>query len=150
MPYEICKNKQTGFTLLELLLVVAMIGLIAMFSVSLGSGFIWRTDLSSAQSSLVASLRRAQVLARSQADDIDWGVHIENNQLTIFQGNNFPSRNVSQDEEYNLGSVVVSAPTEVIYHKFSGAPYENSYTISLASNGEISVININSEGMISY
>jgi prepilin-type N-terminal cleavage/methylation domain-containing protein len=160
-----CDNKQTGFThtpkfgvtpkgggftLLELLLVVAMMGLIATFGMNLSSSFIWRTDLSQSEYLTVTILRRAQVLAQAQANDTDWGVHISGNQLTLFGGNTFSGRDTSIDEEYGLGSVTISSPVDVIYHKFSGEPYNNSTTINLATNQENATLTINEVGVVNY
>ena len=139
-----------GFTLLELLLVVAMISVVTMFSVTLGSGFIWRTDLSQAQYLTVINLRHAQILARAQVDDSDWGVHIENNQLTVFKGNDFDTRDTESDEEYDLGSVTVGTEVDVIYHKFSGEPYDSILEIDLTTNNETASITVNSEGTVIY
>ncbi len=143
-------NTQAGFTLLELMLVVAMIGLIAMFGASLGSGFLWRTDLSQAQYSTVVHLRYAQVLAHAAQDDSDWGVHIENNRLILFKGNDFETRDEESDEENDLGSVTVSDPIDVVYHKFSGIPYLSSSEITLTTNEETAVIQVNQEGTLTY
>lgn len=143
-------DKQKGFTLLELVLVVAMIGLIATFSVTLSTGFISRTDLSRAENESVVGLRRAQVLAQMGTDDSDWGVHIEDNQLTLFKGSNFQERDSQIDEEYDLGSVVISAPVDVVYQKLSGRPYESFSEINLRVMEETATITINSEGTISY
>jgi prepilin-type N-terminal cleavage/methylation domain-containing protein len=151
MFYPAQNIKRRGFTLIELLLVVALIGLIALFSVRLGSDFIWRTDLGQAQFSTVTALRRAQSLAQAQMNDSDWGVHVENSQLFLFKGNNFENRDVESDEEYDLGSVVASAPVDVIYHKFSGQPYQNSSEIDLTIiGGNIASISVNEEGTVSY
>ncbi len=139
-----------GFTLLELVLVVALIGLVSFFSLSLGSGFLWRTDLSDGQYITVLNMRRAQLLAETAVEDSDWGVHIENNILILFKGNDFSTRDGIFDEEYNLNSVVVTDPVDLIYHKFSGQPYQNSSEVSLTSNSETVVLSIDSEGIINY
>ena len=141
---------QAGSTLLELTLVVAMVGFIAIFSSSFGTGFLWRTDLSGAQYSAVIALRHAQVLAQSAQEDSDWGVHIENNELILFKGNDFQTRDTSKDEVSDLGSVTVSSPVDVVYHKFSGRPYMSSYEINLMTNGETAVVSVNSEGIVFY
>jgi prepilin-type N-terminal cleavage/methylation domain-containing protein len=140
----------SGFTLIELLLVVAMLGLIAMFSMSLGTNFLWRTDLNSALSSTIANLRYAQLLAQTQTDDVDWGVHLEDNQLILFQGDDFMNRVIQKDEDYDLGSVTVSAPVEVIYQKFSGHPYESLSEINLTTNENAITLTVNKEGTINY
>lgn len=150
MYYKKYNKEQKGFTLLELMLVVAMIGLVAMFSVTVSSSFLWRTDLSFAQYTSVVGLRRAQVLARAQAYDSDWGVHITDNQMTIFKGNDFISRDALYDEEYDLGSVLVLVPVSVVYHKFSGKPYDNLSEINLITGQDTVAITVNSEGTINY
>ena len=160
MYYILHNNKQmstpwkqtsvSGFTLIELLLVVAMIGLIAMFSVSLGTNFLWRTDLNSALSTTVASLRYAQILAQTETDDVDWGVHLEDSRLILFQGNDFINRDIQKDEEYDLGSVTVQAPVDVVYRKFSGHPYESLNTINLTTNEDTVTLTVNEEGTINY
>lgn len=133
----------------EIMLVVAMIGIISIFSLNLSSGFLWRTDLTQATQITVNSLRQAQVLSQAQINDSGWGVHIENNLLTIFAGDDFNSRNSEFDEEYELGSVT-SATTDVIYNKGSGLPEQASTQINLLSIGEIATIDINREGNIDY
>lgn len=144
-------NKQlNGFTLIELILVVAMIGIIAFFGITFDFGFVWRTDLNQAEYLTVTSLRRAQILAQTQTDDIDWGVHFEGNQLILFQGNNFVSRNFIKDEEYDLGSVVVSASNDVVYQKFSGQPYVDLSEIQLTAKEDTIILTINEEGIINY
>ena len=144
------KKESSGFTLIELVLVVAMIGIFSAFSFSLGTGFIWRTDLSQAEIMTVFSLRRAQVLARANMNDTDWGVHLGNSALTIFSGNDFDSRDVSFDEEYDLGSVVVSSIYDISYQKLSGRPYLSSYEINLTANEETVTVSVNSEGIVNY
>jgi prepilin-type N-terminal cleavage/methylation domain-containing protein len=139
-----------GFTLIELLLVVAMFGIIVMFSISLSSNFLWRTDLDSALSTSIASLRYAQVLAQTENNGVDHGVHFEDNHLILFQGNNFINRNNQKDQEYGLGSVFVSNPVDVIYHKFSGYTYENQSEINLTTNENNVNLIINKEGVINY
>ena len=142
--------QQKGFTLLELMLVVAMIGLIAAFSITVGTGFLWRTDLSQAQYTTVVSLRYAQLLSQAGEENADWGVHIEDNELTIFNGSVFESRDVTKDEEYDLGRVTISPAMDIIYEKFSGKPYEDSSEIQLVTDQDTASITINSEGNVEY
>ena len=159
MYYIIHNNKQkiswrmtlsSGFVLIELSLVIAMIGIIAMFTLPLGTNFLWRTDLNSAVSLTIASLRHAQLLAQTETDDMDWGVHFEDNQLILFQGNNFINRDVQNDEEYDLGSVVAQDSVDVIYHKFSGHPYGGLNEINLTTNDNVIILTISEEGVINY
>ena len=142
-------KKQNGFTMIELALVVAMIGVISVSSSSLASSFLWRSDLSGGGEITVASLRRAQVLAKAQSNDTDWGVHIEDNLLTIFAGADFNSRDISFDEEYDLGSVTTGSPVDIVYSKFSGIP-SSPLNITLVAAEETIVINVNTEGAINY
>lgn len=144
------RKKQSGFTLIEVLISLALIMLIMAISVPLYQSFQIRNDLSIAINTTAHMLRRAQLL--SQAVDIDsWGVYIQNGRLTLFRGPSFASRNPDFDELVELPSIsLASGLSEIVFSKFSGKP-QTIGTISLTStNNEISTLNINEEGIISY
>ena len=144
------KYKQKGFTMLELVLVVAMIGLLASFSINVSSGVIWRTDLHQAQSTTVSSLRQAQILAQSGVENVDWGVHIEESTVTIFQGNDFENRDETKDERYDLGSSLSEETIDVVFHRLSGIPYDSPTEINLTARGGTVTLTVNSLGTINY
>lgn len=150
MNYAVHNNKKNGFTLLEVLLVVALIGITTLLGTAMSSGSLWRTELQTAHYASVVTLRRAQMLARAQAYDSDWGVSIVDNEMTLFKGDSFVARDTLYDEVVTLRSVTVLAPVEVVYHKFSGKPYQSFSEIQLMTNSDTAILTINAEGTISY
>lgn len=145
--------KIKGFTLLEVLLSIALLGLIAGFSAPLYVSFQNRNDLDIATASVVQNLRRAQMLAQSSTNDQAWGIKLENANLIVFRGASFASRNASFDEIYPLSSsLVFSGLTEIIFTKFSGLPTAPSVgTVTLTNvNNETRNIIINDQGMFDY
>lgn len=142
-----------GFTLLEILLSVALLGLIAGFSAPLYVSFQNRNDLDIATSSTVQNLRRAQMLAQASVDDEAWGVYLQTGSVTIFRGTSFAGRNSDFDEVYPISqSIVISKLEEIIFTKFSGLPTAPSVgTITLTNvNNETRDIIINDQGMFAY
>ncbi len=142
-----------GFTLLEVLLSIALLGLIATFSTPIYISFQNRNDLDIATASTVQSLRRAQALAQASSGDESWGVYLQTASVTIFRGGSFATRNVNFDEVYPIGSsIVLSNLQEIVFTKFSGLPTAPSVgTITLTSvNNETRNITINDQGMFEY
>ena len=68
------KQNNAGFTLLEVLLSVAIIALIAGIGTPVYQSFQTRNDLDVVTNTVAQSLRRAQVLARASDGDTTWGV----------------------------------------------------------------------------
>jgi prepilin-type N-terminal cleavage/methylation domain-containing protein len=142
-----------GFTLLEVLLSIALLGLIAGFSAPLYVSFQNRNDLDIATSSTVQNLRRAQMLAQASVDDMAWGLYLQTGSVTIFRGTSFAGRNSNFDEVYPISSsIVISKLEEIIFNKFSGLPTAPSVgTITLTNiNNETRDIIINDQGMFEY
>lgn len=145
--------KSGGFTLLEVLLSVALLGLIAALSAPMYLSFQNRNDLDIAVSTSAQSLRRAQMLAQASTDDDAWGVKLESPNLIIFRGTSFAARDTNFDEVYPLSSTLVfSGVTEIVFTKFSGLPTAPSVgTIILTNiNNETRNIVINDQGMFEY
>ncbi|NTU69947.1 prepilin-type N-terminal cleavage/methylation domain-containing protein [bacterium] len=144
------KNK-FGFSLLEVLLVLALFGIISTFSIPAYISFQNRNDLDLSVQKTVSTLRRAQTLAKNQEGDSDWSIRTTGNTLVLYKGNNFAGRTVSFDESFEFPSTIqYSLTQDIIWQKFLGTPTSTA-TLTL-SNGqnEQKVISINEKGAISY
>ena len=97
------------------------------------------------------SLRRAQSLSQSMEGDATWGVYIDNGQVVIFQGDDHATRSTDFDEVYNMPNQIRSdGQYEIVFSKLEGLPSFTG-TITLISNSdETKIININSQGTVSY
>jgi prepilin-type N-terminal cleavage/methylation domain-containing protein len=143
--------RQRGFTLIEMLLSVAIIAMLAGVSGPVYNSFVTRNDLDITGQQIVQSLRRAQTYARSMSDDSAWSVEIETSAATLFKGTNFGGRDATLDEAVTIpASITRSGLTEVQFAKFTGLP-NTTGTITLTSNtNETRTITINAKGMVNY
>jgi len=145
------KYKKKGFTLLEVILSIALIGILASTFFSVFTNFQIASDLDLASLSLVQSLRRAQLLAQGVSLDSDWGVKIESERIVIFKGAGYAGRDASQDEIINFPSPLeVSGNTEMVFEKFSGEPDVTGLVALSTASGTSREINLNEKGVISY
>ena len=112
-----------GFTLIEILLTVAIIALFAGIALPLDQALQNRSDLNLAVSALAQTLRRTQVLAQAVDGDTSWGVKVQTGSITLFKGPNFLGRDPAFDEAFDIGTQITpSGLEEVVFSKFSGLP----------------------------
>lgn len=144
-------RRQAGFTLVEMLLSVALISIITGLSIPVYQTFVNRNDLDIATQILTASLRRAETYARAVRSDNSWSVEIQSSSITLFQGTNFAGRNTGFDETSSLpGSVTPSGLGEIQFTKFTAIP-NTTGTITLTSNtSDTRTVTINAKGMVTY
>lgn len=140
-----------GFTIIEMLLSVAAIGVIAGISIPIYQSFQTRNDLDVAVTEIAQSLRRAQVLSQAVDGDIGWGVSVQSGIVTIFKGTSYAMRDANLDEIFEMPTnIILSGMSEVAFAKFTGLPTSVG-TIALTSNtNEARNITINEKGMVSY
>lgn len=140
-------NSKSGFTLLELLLTMAIFSIIVAISLPMFSSYQSRNSLDIATYSVVQALRRAQSLARSGENDSSWGVHAQTSTITVFLGNNFASRDINFDEKFNIASDITISSTDIIFTKFTGETTVVTSTLT-SPIGKVKTININQKGTI--
>lgn len=140
-----------GFTLLEMLLVVSLVGVIMSFSVFINYSFYINNDVDVATLNTVQAIRRAQNLAMGTAEDSVWGIRTNGDNVTLFKGAVYANRDTDFDEIFDLPkSVVISGLSEIIFDKLSGNPQSIGSIILTAPNDLNRSITINEKGVISY
>ncbi|HUQ30162.1 MAG TPA: prepilin-type N-terminal cleavage/methylation domain-containing protein [Candidatus Paceibacterota bacterium] len=138
-----------GFTLIEMLLSVALIALIAGMGIPLYQSFQNRNDLSLATTSLAAALRSAEVHARAVDGDSAWGVMVATSSVTVFKGVTYASRVTTSDEVTPIsGSIIITGTSEYDFAKFTGFPSASATTTLTSLNNETRIITINAKGMV--
>ena len=112
-----------GFTLIEILLVIAIIVALALFTLPIGIRFYKIQQLDSATDGIVQSLRRAQLKALSQGDN-SFGVYVgsgQTGQYSLFKGNSYEHR--TDEEVFKINSSIsFSNVSEVVFSKLEGLP----------------------------
>ena len=143
--------KHAGFTLIEMLLSIAAIGIIAGISIPVYQSFQVRNDLDIATVETVQTLRRGQVLAQAVDGDTGWGVKIQGGSITLFKGTSYAGRDSNFDEVFDMpGAIVPTGVTEVVFAKFTGLPQAIGTATFISNTNETRTITINAKGMVSY
>jgi prepilin-type N-terminal cleavage/methylation domain-containing protein len=141
-------NIQRGFTFLELLIVVAIVGLIGLSSITFYSRFFTQNAAANTVDQLTSELRKAQSYAMSGKQNGDWGVRYASNQIILFQGSSYITRNPAFDEKFSSNSTVtVNGLTDIIFTRMTGTP-SASPTITVSGAGSTTTMNINSQGVV--
>ena len=151
-PKDRCNlEMQGGFTFIEILLVVALIGITAGISIPVYQSFQTRNDLDISSITIAQTLRRAQLLSQAVDGDISWGVKVAVGNITLFKGENFFARDTEFDEVFSMPtSISVLGLEEIVFEKFTGEPQNTGTTTLTSVNNETRSINISSKGTVSY
>lgn len=140
---------QRGFSLIELLLSIALIGILAGLSMPVYSGYVAHNDAHITAAALAQAYRHAQALARAGEGDSTWGVHVVSGSITVFKGASYAARDTDYDELFSVSSGLgISGTSDTVFDKLTGNPdAAGSVTIS-ATAGSTRVITINEKGMV--
>ncbi|RJQ13904.1 prepilin-type N-terminal cleavage/methylation domain-containing protein [Candidatus Parcubacteria bacterium] len=127
-----------GFSLIEFLLVAFILGVIVTIFLSGFSAFKRNSDLNAAVQDVITALRLARSKTLSSEGPSSWGVHIDPNQVVLFQGLNYiatASTNsvVSLPSSVNATSSFVSASSDVVFLRPEGS-VSNYGTITIITN----------------
>ncbi len=141
-----------GFTLMEILIVVAMIGILSYLAVPVSINFFRSQAVESARTDLIEILGRARHNALLQKGDKNWGVYIQDidgtlSAVTLYKGNSYASRlsSATNDEKYDqVGNLSIKssgsshlASGDINFTKLTG--YTNAtgtLTINYTDNSE--------------
>lgn len=137
-----------GFSLIELLLAVSIVGILAVTAVPVFRGLLSENDLAIGRMMLSQAARRAEANARAMKDDSDWGMYAASGRAVVFKGNDFSSRDETQDAAFALPSSIKFPETTVIFSRFTALPSQ-SVSLSLkAVNGNTVIWTLDTQGII--
>ncbi len=141
--------KPRAFTLIEMLLSIAVIAILAAIMTPVFLSFQTRNDIDVASMAVTRSVYRAQQLARSGEGDSTWGVNLSSGAVTIFKGTTYAGRDVNYDEIFSIpNNITLTGTSSVVFSKMYGLPSASS-TITLTSvNNETRIVNINAKGAL--
>lgn len=144
------RPSHAGFTLLEALLSISIIGILTGISLPLYSAMQRRGDLTTTTQASVDKLRLAQTYARDGYHGDAWSVRFDSAAVTLYKGHNYSSRDSSYDEVFAIPSAV-STPggTDIHFQELTGFPTASS-TIEFSKGSQSDTITINDKGAILY
>lgn len=141
---------QKGVSLVELLLVVALIAMLGGLSLPFYRGYQIEQGLDTTSKDMVQALREAQNMATTGKSDDEWGVHFDigNQEFGVYQG-------VVFSEYYYSGAGIdgylnfsTDFGQDIYFIKTTGAPSATGTVTLEASNGSQRLIEINNLGLI--
>ena len=138
-----------GFTLIEIMLSVAVIsGLIALGTNAFFQ-VVSRVAVANAEESFQSSVRRAQLLARNQTHNTNWGIYLtqDTSSITIYAGDNYATRDLQLDESIKIDPTIEfdQSPFELNFAQISGTLTDVSSeqeSITIVSQGHSRTISI--------
>ena len=144
-------QNNSGFTLIEVLLVVALISITAGFSGVLYTDYQTRNELDLTAQKIAQGIRTAQINSQTMKDDSTWGIYMTDGEVTLFEGVDYATRNTNLDYTQTVSNRVShSGIGEIVFSKYYGVP-STTGTIDLTTpnNGAVQ-ITINEKGIVDY
>jgi prepilin-type N-terminal cleavage/methylation domain-containing protein len=148
--------KRGGFTLLEVLLVTAIMALIAGFSVGIYRNYGKGIELNAARKNIIYDLRQMQARAASGENRRNWGAHFVNGAQDYYELFSTPTNYADAGKiiasVVNLpATITFTDPAEannldIIFSSISGGTGADSVTIGSESNNQ--TINVTASGAV--
>ena len=156
------RSCRSAFTLIEVLIVVALISILSLVSILLLSGKLNSSNLQGARAQIVATLREAE--SRSVADDqgTAWGVHFMNATATApFYALFYASYSASTTSAYYrlppgiayvTSTLALGTSTDVIFSQISGTSSVSTSIglVDTAQRSLSSTISVSGSGLVSF
>lgn len=154
--------KKKAFTLLELLITMAILVMIVTTAISISGTFLAENYLDTAKTQTIHLIRLAQIRSMSQFKNDQWSIYIDedsggtNDQITLFKGNDYATRDSSFDINTPFPNSIALTNTSLngggyttTFEKMTGDTNEyGSFDIQNTLNNETKTITINSKGLI--
>jgi prepilin-type N-terminal cleavage/methylation domain-containing protein len=129
-----------GFTLIEILLVVGVLGIVSSFSVPAYRTYQARSDLNLATEQTIQGLARAKLLSQNAEGDSGWGFYVPAG--VLYRGTGYGQRESGADEVFPMPSTVSVSGSilDVSYSKLEGKPSATGSIILTAVDGQQRII----------
>lgn len=139
-----------GFTLMELLIVVAIMVILAAVTLPIYNSFFTLAVLDSVKVEIIQNIRLAQTKALAQENDSSFGLYFEATQYTLFQGSSYSARVLSLDRIFAMpANINLSNLLEITFAKKTGLPsVSGSLILTNTANNSTETIVINAAGAI--
>ncbi len=142
-----------GFTLIELILVIAISATLAALAIPTIGQFSNRTQIDATETEIISALRFAQAKAMAVRQDSKFGVYFDNanRKFYIFRGNNFgdnPAENIEYNYPNTINIVQAFTNNQADFEKLFGTTTDTG-NITITNNiGQTRIISVSAIGKI--
>lgn len=150
------KNK-SGFTLLELMLVMTILVIIAMVGREFYGNFALDANIDNSAKTIMFDLRSARDKAMNGQDSDNWGIHFVNGASDYYEIFSTPTNYASasttiESTTYLSGNIVFSSPpsassSDIIFNSISGLVATDTSVVILSGTNS-RTISVKSQGLI--
>jgi len=145
--YSLIGPQVAGFSFIEFMIVIGVLGLMATVSLVGVRSTSQRTTLENAQASILDALGKARSQAVTGAGTTHHGVHIEGNKIISFEGASYIAGTGTEEDLPNSISINTTEDT-IIFSRLTGQTnIQASITISNQS-GDTLTITVTEDGNI--
>lgn len=135
------QNTNSAFTLIETLLSISILVILLSLPISLSFLSINSFDLNSDYILAKSVLTKARSQAINNLSDSEYGVKINSNNIILFKGASFSTRDTNFDDTYDFKSSLTGTGEIVFLHNTGFIINDASITITNGSNNKNIVIN---------
>ena len=141
---------QVGVSIVELILVIAIVVILSAIAYPFGVSFLARNHLKNKTNEIVSSLRIAQINSISGKEDSQWGIYIDSDNIIMYMGSSYVPPGTDQDQSYEIpGAISISPnPTELVFDKLNGDPSSTATITVTNSLGNSNTITVNEVGIV--
>lgn len=145
------KSSKKGFTIIETVLTVSLLLLIVTMSLPSLTSLQGSHDADISGGIMIQSLRRAQSLAQAGFRDDDWGVAILVQEIVLFKGSSYATRDPAFDEQFGITPTLqVDGISEFVFEKGTGTPLVPGQLTITSQEGISRTMIVNAYGMVAY
>lgn len=143
-------NRQRGFTLLEVLLVLGILGIMTGLAIPFYQSFMIASELDNVTQEISQALRNTQSQAMSSQGLSSYGVHFDINQFVIFYGDIYNPLDIDNEifEVANTVDISSNGSSEIVFSVGAGLPDTQPVISITSSNNKSKSINLNNLGVV--
>ncbi|MBI5139532.1 prepilin-type N-terminal cleavage/methylation domain-containing protein [Candidatus Nomurabacteria bacterium] len=134
------ENKKVGFTIMEVLIVIAIVGILAVIVLASFGDMRDRQLLKATASDIFSALDKARSQTLASVNSSEYGVHFQSDKIVIFKGTIYSSSDSNNEEIlFTSGAFIssinlTSGAVDLYFNRLSGAPNKSgTITVSVSS-----------------
>lgn len=123
-----------GFTLIEILVVVAILGILLTIATPAFSKFRQRSILNVETEEIISIVNQARIFTMSSRGDKQYGVHFDADKVVLFEGGTY-TVGASSNKQHIFSPVVTLSPIvisgggfNIVFERLTGATTQNGTT----------------------